>query len=260
MKVLIIHLRIKESNMGYNRIIFYIIILVQIILVYPIHAQNNENIELSELIREYDILHIKNNEEVCWNEIEIFFTMEYAGSQHPAEMLFMSNSIMVLRSYFYSLYPQRENRFFAYSLNNNILKILFIDPRIDVSRHLEVTISHMDLNRDILFVDGLEKSITYDISQDRILFGGFYFYSEENRFVLSLSEFLVNVSDMDVVIVSNNYIDDDIIEFINTSNEIISCNKKNIVKSNFKRTSPWFLLLLPMIVIILIFVIKKRKL
>ncbi|MCL2231120.1 MAG: hypothetical protein FWC01_08485 [Treponema sp.] len=132
--------------------------------------------EINELIREYNLLINQNNEETETNNIQILFIMRYNGSQYSADMLFLSNSIMVLRSYFYSLYPQRENRFFTYSLDENILRITFFDPRIDVARHLEVTISHMAGNRDILSVNYIEKSITYNIERNRILFGGFYFY------------------------------------------------------------------------------------
>ena len=163
--------------------LFFLIIFTQ-----PIPAQNIENIELFELIEEYESFSLIHTEKLCWCNVVILFTLNYEGSDlSPADMVFFSNSIMVLKSNFYSENLRfRENRFFHYSLNNNILKITHIDSRMDIARSLNAALFHMKNNdRRILFVDEIENSITYDFTQNIILFGGFYFCPSENKFILN---------------------------------------------------------------------------
>ena len=151
---------------------------MQIIFIQIVFAQNIDEQELFALIREHERFRINKTDVICWNNVEILFSMEYEGSNvPPADMLFLSNSIMVLKSNFYSEnYRRKENRFYKYSLENNRLKIIFIDSRIDISINLEYAIDQLNRNRGILSVDEAEQSITYDLSWNRILFGGFYFF------------------------------------------------------------------------------------
>jgi len=157
-----------------------IILSIFILLIFSIQlvsAQNTGDFVSIELIKEYEKLYIINSEKVYWNDVRVLFRMEYEGALPPAYMLFLSNSIMVLNSSFYSEDLNiRENRFFKYSLKNNKLKIKFIDPRMDISRSLNVALDHMNRNRRILFVDETNKIVTYDFRQGNILFGGFYFF------------------------------------------------------------------------------------
>jgi len=154
----------------------FVAIIIQIGFACSAFTQNINNHELALLIDECNSFSIENAGEINWNEIEILFTMEYEGSLPAADMLYFSNSIMVLRSLFYTLDSKTENRFFKYTLNGEILKIIFIDTRIDIARHLDIALSQIDRNLGIQSVDYLERSITYNIRQNKILFGNFYFF------------------------------------------------------------------------------------
>ena len=161
-----------------KNIISIAVLIFQLFFTYTVFAQNIGNGELSELKREYNSFTLNDSGIICWNDVRILFTMEYQGGLPPADMLFLSNSIMILKSNFFSNEMQvRENRFFRYSLNDNILKILFIDSRVDSSAWFDVTFYHInDRRHGILSIDEIEKSITHDLSRNRILFGGVYFF------------------------------------------------------------------------------------
>jgi len=157
-------------------IISIVILIFQIFFTHTIFAQNIGSKELSELKKEYNSFIQNNSEIICWDDVKILFTMEYEGSQSPASMLFLSNSIMVLKSNFFNLDFQIENRFFAYTLNGDILKIILIDTRLDASLILNIAMNHLNLNVGIISVDEAEKSITYDLSRNGILIGGTFFF------------------------------------------------------------------------------------
>jgi hypothetical protein len=154
-----------------NNILIYIIFLlsIQTHFVQPVYANDINSKELTELINEYETFVINKTEKICWNDVKISFTMNYEGSTiPPADMIFLSNSIMVLKSYFFSENLQiKENRLFRYSINNDMLKLYFIDSRINARRSLDVALYYFYRNREIFHVDEKEKSVTYDFSKKK---------------------------------------------------------------------------------------------
>jgi hypothetical protein len=159
------------------------IVLIQIFFIQTVPVNSIETEELSEIISEFKSYVIIDTKEVCWNNVEILFTMEFEGTTiPPADMIFLSNSIMILKWHSYpTVVVQTGNRFFRFFLDNNQLKLISIDLRHNTSRWLDVASSYInDRRHGILFIDEIENSITYDFSRNRILFGGINFFLNEN--------------------------------------------------------------------------------
>jgi hypothetical protein len=156
----------------------FIVLLLQLVFIQSAFVQNIKTDELTELVKEYESFCIKDTEETYWEDIKVFFMLVYEGSDvPPAEMLFLSNSIMILKSNFYSEdLKLKENRFFKYSLINNRLELISIDSRMVSSRWLDLALYHMKNEKGIICVDKTKKSITYDFEQNKILFSGFFFF------------------------------------------------------------------------------------
>lgn len=169
-----------------NIIIYFSIFQLFVFINYPVFAQGINNINLSELICEYNSYSITNSDDVHWNNVKILFILEYEGSDIPrAYMLFLSNSIMVLKSKFYSEnYQILENRFFKYSLSNNQAKLISIDSRYNIPNWLDGELYHKKNFIGIISVDEEEASVTYDFLRRIIRFGGLAFWPIENRFRL----------------------------------------------------------------------------
>ena len=156
----------------------YTTILALLVYINSAFAQDISSKDLSVLINEYNRFSIENTGDVYWNDVKVLFTMEYFGSLPNSDMFFLTNSIMVLRTKFYTISfdSEYENIFFYYLMDEEILKIVFIDTRIDVTKHLDIAMSQVNKNKGILSVDYIEKSITYNIRKNKILFGNFYFF------------------------------------------------------------------------------------
>jgi len=153
--------------------------LIHIFYFQTISVNSIEIKELSEIISEFEIYAIIDTKEICWNSVEIFFTMEFEGTTiPPADMIFLSNSIMILKWHSYpTVVVQTGNRFFRFFINNNQLKLISIDLRYDTSRWLDAASYYIaDRRHGILFIDEIEKSITYDFNRNRILFSGVNFF------------------------------------------------------------------------------------
>jgi hypothetical protein len=136
-----------------------------------------KTINLSELISEFETF-CPNNNEISWKDVKILFPLYYEGSDiPPADILFLSNSIMVEISKFYS--KNIENRFYQYSFNNNELTIKIIDARVNVSRKFEVEKYHI-INGNVLSVGEENKIIIYNY-RDGFYFGGFGFFSYQGK-------------------------------------------------------------------------------
>jgi len=105
----------------------------------------------------------------------ILFPLYYEGSDIPAaDMLFLSNSIVVEISKFYSKNLDiLENRFFEYSFNDNELTLKSIDSRTNVPQWLKVEKYHIT-NNNVLSVDEINKTVIYKY-KDGFYFGGFHF-------------------------------------------------------------------------------------
>jgi len=122
-------------NEGFNIITrkktFFLFLFL--ILTLKLFAQNIEDSELSELKEEYENFSLIKLEEISWNDVSILFTLDYECENIPsADMIFLSNSIMILKSNVFSEDSQSmENRFFQYTLNDSMLEIMNIDSRMD---------------------------------------------------------------------------------------------------------------------------------
>jgi hypothetical protein len=171
------------------------ILLFLIIFIQFTSSQNINDIIISEVIIEFEMFCMNNSYEINWENVEILFSLRHDDSLNiilppdkhhpPAEMLFLSNSIMILNSVLFSeSYKYYENRYFIYSLNNKELTLTFIDSRlIPYSRWLFVEKKLMNNGNSILSVDEINNVVVY--------YFGDGFYPHYNRIVgdyLGISE------------------------------------------------------------------------
>lgn len=150
-------------------------------LFYKNNSGEPEVIDLIKLNIEFETFCKNYINEFNWENINIEFTLYYEGSDvPPADMLFLSNSIMVLKWYSYPTVVVQEGfRFFQYLLNNNELNLKSIDSRHNTSRWMIAEKYHFEHNSSIgkiLSIDEINNIVTYDFSKNRIYYGGFGFY------------------------------------------------------------------------------------
>jgi len=135
-------------------------------------------LDLIELVNEFEIHCSNENISIYWNDLHVNLVLYYEGSTiPPADMLFFSNSIMMLRSKFDSQnLDTLRNRYFLYLFNGNDLTIKSIDSRDNVQRWLETEKWHMTTGRgNILSIDEINNTVVYNY-RERIQFGGLYYY------------------------------------------------------------------------------------
>ena len=141
------------------------------ILTYTDFSGKQKTINLTELINAFEKF-CPNNKEIIWENVKILFSLHYAGSEiTQADILFLSNSIMVLVS--------NENRFYKYSFNNNELTIRLIDIRENVSMRLEAEKYHME-HGNVLSVNEKNKTIVYNY-RNGFYFGGLGFFNQNKN-------------------------------------------------------------------------------
>jgi hypothetical protein len=141
------------------------------------------DIQLSEIKNELEMYCINIPIDLSWENVEVLFTLRYDNSlniflppdryQLPSEMLFLSNSIMILNSVLFSSsnFMEYKNYYFIYSLNDNELTLNYIDSRfITEGKHL-ILFEKYALSKNyfpIISVD-VENNIVVYIIED-----GFY--------------------------------------------------------------------------------------
>jgi len=132
--------------------------------------------ELSAIINEFEIYSSNIFNDISWENLDIVFTLNFPGTTLPAgEMLFLSNSIMILRWIFTEDFELYGNRFYKYLLNNNELSLISIDHRHDIISQFYVGIDQGTLDRDnVLLVDDDNKKIIYNFNGS-VSFGGWIF-------------------------------------------------------------------------------------
>jgi len=157
---------INDDNQNINKILEY----------YGIFGEL-KYIDIMEIINEYNIYN--NNVEINWENVDVYFKLFYEGSTIPAaDMLFLTNSIMILISKFYSENLEYfENRFYKYSLNNNELELNAIDKRSNKTRWLEVEKWHLENGSmgNIVSIDEINYIVVYNY-RNGIYYGGFGFF------------------------------------------------------------------------------------
>jgi len=168
-------------------VIFLVILISAAFAINPQEALDYEDIilasgrtedtELALLAAEFEKFCKNDTKEVFWEDVQIVFRLDYEGSDiPPAYMLFFSNSIVLLKSRFYSEDLKLSgNRFFRYSLDNNKLELISIDSRMDASRWLSVSSYYMNKGQEIVSIDERRNSVVYNFTKKEILFSGFYF-------------------------------------------------------------------------------------
>jgi len=137
-----------------------------------------KKVNLIELINEFKTFSQDDFNEICWENISISFIFQFEGGRiPPADMLFFSNSIMVLRTENES--PNIDtlvNRFYVYSLIENELSelsIKSIDSRYNPTNWLQDAKRSLENENNrghIISVDENNKMVVYRI-----------FYRNNNR-------------------------------------------------------------------------------
>jgi len=143
--------------------------------------KENQLINISELINEFVLFCPNNSNDINWENVQITFTLFYEGSDIPkADMIFFSNSIMVLKSKFFSENLNLlENRFYKYSFNNDRLELQSIDTRSNALRWLEVERWNMENGsmRSIFSVNDINNIVIYNY-RNGIYYSGFGFFDD----------------------------------------------------------------------------------
>ena len=170
-----------------RRIVFIFLICLASLNIF---AQNNTNIlsqnitddDLNKIIGDFVIYCQNHSNDVSWKNFEILLVLKYPGSDiPPAQMFFLSNSIMVLKW----AYPNEIIRFFKYSINNNEISIEFIDPRLNWAPFEKERLNDRNYNRNnryILSVNENNNTVVYNYTLNGnvygIMFGNYFFLKE----------------------------------------------------------------------------------
>jgi hypothetical protein len=129
--------------------------------------------DLHELIINYELYCIDNCSEITWKNVKILFTLSFEGTDvPPADMIFLTNSIMILNSRFYS--QDNEKHYFKYILNNNELTLIPIDSRLNIVLIIE-TEKHNMVNdiRNYISINEIKNYIIFNFGN--VYKNSFYF-------------------------------------------------------------------------------------
>ena len=142
-------------------------------------SQNITDDELNKIMNEFVTYCPNHNIGILWENLEILLILKYPGSEiPPAQMFFLSNSIMFLKWE----YSNEIIRFFKYSINNNEISIEFIDPRLNWVSSERERLNDQNYNRNnryIISVNENSNTVVYNYTLNGfvygIMFGNFFF-------------------------------------------------------------------------------------